>query len=366
MGAFSIQKLKKIKAGCFIFFEMLKAKSKESLYLPKQTENTVLRKKIIETIENFNTKKILIIGDVMVDTYIWGEVNRISPEAPVPIVSCSTEEHRLGGAANVALNVKTLSCQPIICAVTGTDAKAEIFLELLKQNGITTDFIFRDSQRPTTNKTRVIGHTQQLLRIDQESTRFIDEKLEAKLLEKISPLISQKQVDAIIFQDYDKGVITPELIRKVVRLANQFDIPTLVDPKKRNFLNYEGATLFKPNFKEFTEGLNIQLKKNDFEGIFEAAKKFLANMDNQYLFLTLSELGVFITDGRRFENIPARKREIADVSGAGDTVISTIAAGLAAGLPLDVLADLANLAGGLVCEKVGVVPIFKEELIKNI
>lgn len=332
--------------------------------LPKH--QIVIKKKLIEGIESFKDKKILIIGDVMVDTYLWGEVNRISPEAPVPIVSCSDEEHRLGGAANVALNVKTLSCEPIICAVTGDDAKAAIFNNILHENNISSEYIFKDGDRPTTNKTRVIGHTQHLLRVDQESTQSISTKLEAKILNRIEPLIKEKHVDAIIFQDYDKGMVTREMIRNVIRTANKYSIPTLIDPKRRNFLSFEGATLFKPNFKEFTEGLNIPLKKNDFEGIFEAGRKFLANLDIQYLFLTLSELGVFITDGKKFENIPAHKREISDVSGAGDTVISTIAAGMASGLPLEVLGELSNLAGGLVCEKVGVVPIFKEDLINNI
>ena len=326
----------------------------------------VLKKKIIEAIGNFSNKKILIIGDVMVDTYLWGEVNRISPEAPVPVVSCSKQEHRLGGAANVALNVKTLSCEPLLCAVTGDDLNGEVFKNLLKENNITDEFIIKDDFRPTTNKTRVIGHTQHLLRVDQESTDFIDSNIEGKILKRIEPLISSKKIDVIIFQDYDKGVLTASIIKTVIRLANQYDIPTLVDPKKRNFLSYEGATLFKPNFKELTEGLNLFVKKNDFEGMFEAGKKYLSTMDNHFLFLTLSELGVFITDGKTYDNIPARKREIADVSGAGDTVISTIAASMAVGLPLYEVAELANLAGGLVCEKVGVVPIYKEELIQNI
>jgi len=202
--------------------------------------------------------------------------------------------------------------------------------------------------------------------VDQESTDFINETTVQKLLKKIEPLISKREIDAIIFQDYDKGVLTSSLIKTVIQKANQFDIPTLVDPKIRNFLHYEGATLFKPNFKEFTNGLNLSLKKDDFEGIFEAGRKYLANFDSQYLLITLSELGIFITDGKTYANIPAHKREIVDVSGAGDTVISTVATGLSTGLPLEVIAELANLAGGLVCEKVGVVPIYKEDLIKNI
>lgn len=326
----------------------------------------MLKKKIIEAIASFKTKKILIIGDVMVDAYMWGEVYRISPEAPVPVVSCTKEEYRLGGAANVALNVKTLECVPLLCAVTGDDSNAEIFKNILKENNITDEFIIKDNSRPTSTKTRVIGHSQQLLRVDNESTEFVNEGIEKKILDKVIPLIENKKVDVIIFQDYDKGVLTNKIIRTVINKATQYDIPTLVDPKKRSFLQYQGATLFKPNFKEFIEGLNVDIKKNDFEGIFDVARKFLANMENQYLFLTLSELGVFITDGKTYDNIPAQKREITDVSGAGDTVISTVAAGLAAGLPLDILASLSNLAGGLVCEKVGVVPINNKDLIDNL
>ncbi len=326
----------------------------------------MLRKRIIEAIESFKSKKVLIIGDVMVDTYMWGEVNRISPEAPVPVVSCNKEENRLGGAANVALNIKTLECEPILCAVVGNDLNGEMFSLLLKEHGISDEYIIKDNSRPTTNKTRIIGHTQHLIRVDQESTDLIDENQEKKLLKKILPLVESKKVDVIIFQDYDKGVLTRSLIRKVIQKANEYDVSTLVDPKKRNFLHYEGATLFKPNFKEFTEGLNVSIKKDDFEEIFKTSKKFLANMDNQYLFLTLSELGVFITDGKTYANIPAQKREIADVSGAGDTVISTIAACMAVELPIDIMASLANLAGGLVCEKVGVVPIYNKDLIQNL
>ena len=239
-------------------------------------------------------------------------------------------------------------------------------MNLLKESDISGEYIVKDSTRPTTNKTRVIGHTQHLLRVDQESTDYIDEKTEQKIFNKVEPLIKNRSIDVIIFQDYDKGVLTHKLIKKTIELSNNYGIPTLVDPKRRSFLMYQGATLFKPNFKEFTEGLNLIIRKDDFEGLFDAGRKFLSNMDQQSLFLTLSELGVFITNGKSYANIPARKREIADVSGAGDTVISTVAAGMTVGLSLEVIAELANLAGGLVCEKVGVVPIYREELIKNI
>ena len=324
------------------------------------------KKKIKEYIDRFDKLKILIIGDVMVDTYMWGEVNRISPEAPVPVVSCHKEENRLGGAANVALNVKALAAEPLLCAVTGDDSNAKVFNSLLNDAGISTEFILKDPARPTSNKTRIIGHTQHLLRVDQESTEFIDDKIQAKMLARIEPLISQRKVDAVIFQDYDKGVLTKNIIKKVTDLANKYGIPTLVDPKKRSFLLYENTTLFKPNFKEFTDGLNVIVKKDNFEQIFELAKKFLLNQNNKYIFITLSEMGVFITDGKSYANIPSHKREIADVSGAGDTVIATVAVCLASGLSMDMVAEIANLAGGLVCEKVGVVPIKKEDLLQNL
>ncbi len=323
------------------------------------------KSKLPELFERFNQFKILVIGDAMVDSYLWGKVERISPEAPVPIVACTDQENRLGGAANVALNIQALGAMPILCSVVGHDIKGDLLRELLRQNGLTDEGVFADPGRPTTVKTRIISDNQHLLRVDEESTANLSPGIELSFTDHILSIIAHHSVDAIVFEDYDKGAITPELIRRVVERANDNGIPTLVDPKKRNFVAYNGVTLFKPNYKELVEGLKLDVKKNDFKGIFEAAKTIHSGMNVKLVFITLSELGVFISDGDGYSAIPAQMREIADVSGAGDTVISTASLCLAAGLSPEDIASIANMAGGLVCEKVGVVPIDKELLLQE-
>jgi D-glycero-beta-D-manno-heptose-7-phosphate kinase len=318
--------------------------------------------------DNFSHFEILIIGDVMIDTYFWGKVERISPEAPVPIISRTKIENRLGGAANVALNIKSLGAKPILCSVIGKDDKSEIFMDLLKQSELCTEGVLRQKSRMTTVKTRVMSDNHHLLRIDEETTKNISPETEEAFMHKISEIISKNKVNAIIFQDYDKGVITPAIINSVVELSKSKDIPTLVDPKKRNFLNFKGVTFFKPNFKELTEGLKLDIKKGDFDGLHKAAQMLQSELDIRIVMTTLSELGVYISDNGSFHQIPAEIRDIADVSGAGDTVISTASLCLATGLKPDQIAWISNIAGGLVCEKVGVVPIdrntFMEECLR--
>lgn len=323
------------------------------------------KNKLPELFESFNRFKILVIGDAMVDSYLWGKVERISPEAPVPIVACTKQENRLGGAANVALNIQALGATPILCSVVGHDIKGDLMRDLLRQNSLTDEGIFADPGRPTTVKTRIISDNQHLLRVDEESTTNLTNEIELAFTSHILSLVDHHSVNAIVFEDYDKGAITSELIRRVVEVANRKGIPTLVDPKKRNFAAYKGVTLFKPNYKELVEGLKLDLKKNDFNGIFEAAKEIHSGMNVKLVFITLSELGVFISNGDSYNAIPAQMREIADVSGAGDTVISTASLCLAAGLAPDDIAAIANMAGGLVCEKVGVVPIEKNLLLQE-
>jgi D-glycero-beta-D-manno-heptose-7-phosphate kinase len=318
-----------------------------------------------QILDEFTTKKILIVGDVMVDEYLWGTVSRISPEAPVPVVQCTEREHRMGGAANVAINIKAFRAQPIMCSVIGRDETGIIYKRLLERVMMTDEGIIESDKRITTAKTRVIGNHQHLLRVDQEITNFLDHELEARLLERIEKIIKKHTIDAIIFQDYDKGVLTANIIKIVTELANIKQIPTLVDPKKRSFLNYKNVTLFKPNFHELTEGLGLTFAKTDHKALFEAAKKLHFDNSIQNIMVTLSEKGVFISDGKEYKIIPAEERDITDVSGAGDTVISVAALGLASGLSPFQSAALANLAGGLVCEKVGVIPIEPELLLKE-
>ena len=320
------------------------------------------KEEIYQLFEKFNNYKVLIIGDIMIDTYFLGKVERISPEAPVPIISRSKIEHRLGGAGNVALNVRALGATPFLCSVIGDDDKAETLKKLLKNNNLSDEGVLADGDRITTIKTRVISNNQHLLRIDEEITENISESTQDLFVAKMESIIKEKKIDAIIFEDYDKGVITPRLIKKIVEIAIAKDMPTLVDPKKRNFMDYKSVTLFKPNFKELVEGLKLDIEKNDIEGLHAASNRLRNEMGIKLVMATLSELGIYINDNGTYHNIPAEIRDIADVSGAGDTVISTAALCLAAGLPPAKIASLANLAGGIVCEKVGVVPINKNML----
>lgn len=323
------------------------------------------KEKLQKVFAQFDGFKIVVIGDAMVDAYLWGKVDRISPEAPVPIVACTNQENRLGGAANVALNIQALGASPILCSVVGDDSNGKILKELLSAENLSDEGLYVDYSRPTTVKSRIISDNQHLLRVDWEKTDNLLPDVEVAFTNHILSIVERHKVDAIVFEDYDKGAITSELIRRVVEKARAKGIPTLVDPKKRNFAAYKGVTLFKPNYKELVEGLKLDVKKNDFEGIFSAAKYIHRQMDVELVFITLSELGVFISNGVTYNSIPAHMREIADVSGAGDTVISTASLCLAAGLSPEETAIIANIAGGLVCEKVGVVPINKQLLIEE-
>ena len=323
------------------------------------------KEKLKKVFAQFNGYKIIVIGDAMVDAYMWGKVDRISPEAPVPIVACTQQENRLGGAANVALNIQALGATPILCSVVGDDSKGVVLRELLQAENLTDEGVFVDPSRPTTVKSRIISDNQHLLRIDWEKTDNLSPEVEVAFINHILALIDKHKIDAIVFEDYDKGAITAELIRRVVETAKAKGIPTLVDPKKRNFSAYHGVTLFKPNYKELVEGLKLDVKKNDFDGIFDAAKYIHHQMGVELVFITLSELGVFISHDDKYSAIPAHMREIADVSGAGDTVISTASLCLAAGMSPEETATIANIAGGLVCEKVGVVPVNKVLLLEE-
>lgn len=318
-----------------------------------------------QLLEHFGKMKVLIIGDVMVDSYLWGKVLRISPEAPVPVVAQTKSEFRLGGAANVARNIKSLGAEPILCSVIGDDEYGEIFKGLLNAEGMNGRGILKSKSRITSVKTRIISGSQHLLRIDHEMEDYLDTGLEASMLTTIESIIDNQNPHAIIFQDYDKGIITAELIEKTISFAGSKKIPTLVDPKKRNFQYYHGATLFKPNLKELTEGLNIHIEKNDPNAVCKAAQTLHHHYGHKLVMVTLSERGILISDNQTCHFIPAEVRDIADVSGAGDTVIATAALCLAAGLSPKQTAALSNLAGGMVCEKIGVVPIEKELLLKE-
>lgn len=307
--------------------------------------------------EEISTKKIAIIGDVMLDAYTMGKVERISPEAPVPVVTCTHKESRLGGAANVALNIVAMGATPILCGVIGNDDNGTNFLKKMQDSHISNTGIFIHKGRPTTIKTRIISNSQQLLRIDEETDKALDEKHEVAYVEHLKKVLKKNQPDAIIFQDYDKGSLTPCVIEQIVAFAKEHHIHILVDPKKRNFFNYNGVSLFKPNFKEFCEGMKVELSKNDLEAIHVKALDFLKQTNTKALLLTLSEKGAFICTASEKHYLQAHIRDIADVSGAGDTVIAIASLCLSCQLPILQIAAISNLAGGLVCEKIGVVPV---------
>lgn len=313
--------------------------------------------------ESFSDYNILIIGDVMVDAYAWGEVDRISPEAPVPIFSCSSRENRLGGAANVALNIKSLGANPILCSVIGDDDRGKDFVNLLSEIQQEQSGIVVSSHRRTTVKTRFISNNQHVIRIDEEDTHELADETESSFIKHVLNLLDNQNIHAIVFEDYDKGLITKKLIETVTDKAKQMEIPVLVDPKKKHYSDYKNVTLFKPNFKEFIEGSNLSLEKGDIDGLFRAAKQFQREMGVDKLLITLSDLGVFISNENTYEHIPAVVRKIADVSGAGDTVISVATLCLAAGMNATEIAAISNLAGGIVCEIPVVVPIDKEQLL---
>ena len=313
--------------------------------------------------DQFNQLRVLIIGDVMLDAYIWGTVDRISPEAPVPVMRTTRRDYRLGGAANVALNVQALGATPVLCAVIGNDDGGSKVKERLEVNGMTDEGIVISGDRPTTVKTRVMSGHQHIVRVDEETDKLLNEAEESSLLDTVRLLM--EGCDVVIFEDYDKGVITTSIIEATVALAKASGVPVVVDPKKRNFLNYHGVTLFKPNLKELREGLKIDIDKNNKAEIEAAVAELNKELGSKGSLITLSEKGVFIDFSDEKWHIPAHLREISDVSGAGDTVISIAALCVALKLPPKTVAALSNLGGGLVCEHVGVVPIDKNDLLQE-
>ena len=305
-------------------------------------------KSIEEIFEAFQDKTVLVPGDVMIDSYVYGNVKRISPEAPVPVLNVSKREKRLGGAANVAMNIQGLGAKAILCSIVGDDKDGSTFEQLLADEKMSSKGIIKSQNRVTTIKHRILSGSQHLLRVDAEDTHSLNDLDRKSLLNHIENLI--KECDLIIFEDYDKGTLDEKVIEETINLARNKNIPTAVDPKKRNFLSYKNASLFKPNLKELKEGLGI-----DFNDQIQAENELV----------TLSEHGIYYQSKAERGRHPAHLRSISDVSGAGDTVISIAGLSLTLGLPLPFVAELSNLGGGIVCESPGVVPISKERLIKE-
>lgn len=311
--------------------------------------------------EAFKDLNILVIGDVMIDRYINGKVNRISPEAPVPVVNWETTENRLGGAANVALNLKALGANPYLLSIIGDDENGEVFKQLLPTNGLSSRGILSSKQRSTSVKTRIIASNQHLLRVDRETTNDLSAQEQKMLLTELQKLLELKEIQAILLQDYNKGVLSHKVIREIILESIKRDIPTAVDPKYKNFWAYKHISLFKPNLREVQQQLNFEVEPT--LSSLEVVSKHIKNkLGNRYTIITLSEKGIFLDDKGKCFLIPTQPRAIADVCGAGDTVISVLSLGLALDYDMKEIVNLANLAGGIVCEEVGVVPINKEKL----
>ena len=313
----------------------------------------------------FKDKKILIIGDVMLDSYLFGDVERISPEAPVPIVDITRKQNKLGGAANVATNIKNLGGTPILCSIIGKDIKGDIFISLLQEMKISNDYIYQSENRLTTDKTRIIGNSHQMLRIDDEIKSELgkDEKIYLKMIKNI---LDNDNIDCVLFQDYDKGIINEYIINIIISKANYLSIPIIVDPKKNNFHSYHNVTLFKPNLKEFKESMNID--SCDRDELLKNGSKILHKRGIEIVFVTLSEDGIFVSYKKGNKTIrkiiPTTPRDVVDIAGAGDTVCSILTM-LINDMSIEEIAKISNLAGGIVCEEIGVIPIDKYRLLNE-
>ncbi len=319
-------------------------------------------------LDGFGKLSVLVVGDIMLDRYIQGHVDRVSPEAPVPIVEWESEVNRLGGAANVALNTVALGATTYLCGVLGKDQHSDCFFDLLNDTGIEPCWISQSSDRPTTVKMRIIAGNQHLLRLDTEVKHDLILEDESKLLENVSTLLTSKHIDVIILQDYNKGVLSESTISNITNLASKNNIPVCVDPKFNNFWNYKGVALFKPNLKEIRDVVSFAVSKEK-HSLEHAASHIEEKLHNNLTLITLSEDGVYAKDANGSMLLSTLKRNVADVCGAGDAVIAIVSLALALGAEISEIANLANLAGGQVVEKVGVVPVdlaqLKNELLNQ-
>jgi D-glycero-beta-D-manno-heptose-7-phosphate kinase len=315
--------------------------------------------------ESFSSLKVGVIGDVMLDTYMWGHVDRISPEAPVPVVSLHHKEYRIGGAGNVALNCQSLGANVSMLSVIGDDSEGMILEELLESNQVDTSYLVKSSDRITTSKTRIISRNQQMMRLDAEITHDLDVKEQRALQEKVQDYIAAVDPDIIIFEDYNKGVLTENIIHDVTALCIQAGVITAVDPKRKNFFSYNGVDIFKPNVKEVKEGLNLLFEELNQPLLQNIHTELENRLHHNISLVTLSDKGIFYQQNNTAAIIPSHLRNIADVSGAGDTVIAVASLVFAATKNAHLMAEVANIAGGLVCEEVGTVAINKEKLLNE-
>jgi rfaE bifunctional protein kinase chain/domain len=314
-------------------------------------------------IQNCKDKHIVVLGDSMIDAYQWGKIERMSPEAPIPVVDVVKREERLGGAANVALNLRNMNAQVTLISLIGQDTHGSQFYNLLNKREITKLGIIEDSERKTTVKTRVIVDDKHVLRVDEEDKHpYLDS---IKVLNKLQEIHDDKAIDVLILQDYNKGLLTAEIIQQSINFCTNNNIQTIVDPKKDNFFEYKDVDVFKPNLKEIQEALDMTCQPENPDSVTEICQALQNRIQAKAIFLTLSEYGVAVfTEGKLIQH-PAHPRNITDVSGAGDTVVSVASLALAQNIPLSEMAYISNLAGGLVCEHVGVVSITPKMLLNE-
>jgi rfaE bifunctional protein kinase chain/domain len=316
-----------------------------------------------EILNGLSNIKVAVIGDVMLDTYCWGKVDRISPEAPVPIVALDKKEIRIGGAGNVALNTVALGAPTFVFSVIGEDEEGMALKDLMRRSNIYVDHLVASSKRITTNKTRIISRNQQMMRLDAELVNDLDTALEDELIERFTKFVAVHKPQVVILEDYNKGVLTPRLVTAIIAICTDNNIITTVDPKRKNFFAYKGATIFKPNLKEVKEALNLLFEAIDIDLLNNIHLQLHDVLGHNYSLITLSEHGIFHAGEEGSMIVPTHRRNIADVSGAGDTVIAVASLVYAASKNIHLAAEIANIAGGLVCEEVGTVAIDKEKLI---
>jgi len=323
----------------------------------------ISEKRLDEILLNMKGKRIAVVGDLMLDRYIWGSVNRISPEAPVPVVDMEQEQSRLGGAANVAKNIKSLGGEPLLLGIIGNDNSGKQLLNIVKESNFPLHGIITDDTRPTTVKTRVIAHNQHVVRIDRENKSDISHTIQVKIIDVLQNEISE--IDGIIIEDYNKGVIVKDLIHKLIDIALKYNKIITVDPKFNNFFEYKSVTVFKPNRKETEEVMGIRLREE--EDVINAGKTLLQKLQAKNVLLTRGEQGMSLFESNgNISHVPTKALNVADVSGAGDTVIATLTMSLTSGASIKEAASLANFAGGVVCGYVGIVPIDPNELRQSV
>ncbi|MEJ8818534.1 bifunctional heptose 7-phosphate kinase/heptose 1-phosphate adenyltransferase [Lacibacter sp. H407] len=321
--------------------------------------------KFDQLFQQFSQLKAGVIGDVMLDTYMWGHVERISPEAPVPIVTVDKKEYRIGGASNVALNIASLGASVSMISVVGNDEEGKQLQQLLQQQNIKTDFLLNSPKRITTSKTRIISRNQQMMRLDNEITTDLGYEDENRLILALQTFIAQEKPDVLIFEDYNKGVLTELVIQKAIDLCKHHGIVTTVDPKRKNFFQYKGVDVFKPNLKEVKDGLNLLTDDISEEALKQIHFRLKEQLQHHTSFITLSEKGVYYENETEAGIIPSHRRNIADVSGAGDTVIAVASLVYTATKDIQLMAEVANIAGGLVCEEVGTAAIQQKRLLQE-